>query len=111
MPYRTYALWVKPTAQCAECGAEVRLRGFWTLTGIGLLSLALLPIVLTLFPAARLGPGAVVLLSGILLAVDYGSYHVLSWESTLTLPSPESGLLPELDTGPGWPPSGGEDTA
>ena len=86
--------WMKPTARCEECGAEVRLRGFWTILGLGALlsggALALL---------AGLGtPGAVfgtvLALSGLLAAMDYASYHMLRWEADHELAPLDEPMLP-----------------
>jgi len=96
MPYRTYALWMKPTAQCGACGADVRLRRFWTMAGLGVGALGL-------FAGALvwLSIGSVTLVGGTivaaLFALDYGSYHVLLWEGDPGLASGDEVLLAKPD--------------
>jgi hypothetical protein len=104
MPYRQYALWLRPTARCEECGAPVRLRGFWTLTGVSVLLLVLAVGALAVAPAARLGPGAVLLIASFLLAIDYVSYHLLIWESAIPLPPAEVEPRPLPGAGPSGAP-------
>ena len=94
MPYRTYLFWMKPTARCEECGAEVRLRGFWPIVGIGgLVTVAGVALVAGFStPAAVFG--TVFALSGVLAALDYASYHVLRWESDHELAPLDQTMLP-----------------
>jgi hypothetical protein len=94
MPYRTYALWMKPTARCEECGAAVRLRGFWATAGIGAVLGAgtLTAVVGMSTPGAVFG--TVFALSGVLAAIDYTSYHLLRWESDHELAPLDDVLLP-----------------
>ena len=94
MPYRTYMLWMKPTARCEECGAEVRLRGFWTILGLGaLISVGALTL-LAGFSTPGAVFGIVLALSGALAAIDYASYHVLRWEADHELAPLDEQLLP-----------------
>jgi len=93
MSYRTYVFWMKPTAQCAECGAFVRLRRFWTMFGIGAGVLSLAVAAIAAFPSFSTGAGVAVALSLALMLVDYGSYHVLTWEADHKLAVPDDDLL------------------
>ena len=93
MSYRTYALWMKPTAQCAECGAFVRLRGFWTMFGIGVGALSMAIGAMAAFPSIATGVGVALALSLALMLVDYCSFHVLVWESDHKLAVPDDDLL------------------
>ena len=93
MSYRTYIFWMKPTAQCAECGAFVRLRGFWTMFGIGAGGLSLAVAASAAFPSVGAGISVAVALSLALILVDYSSYHVLIWESDHKLAVPDDELL------------------
>ena len=92
---RTYALWIKPTARCEECGAEVRLRGFWATIGLGVVLSAGGLVLLAGFSTPGAVFGILLGLSGALAAIDYASYHVLRWEAANELaPLDETPLLP-----------------
>ncbi len=93
MPYSTYAFWMKPSAECEECGAPVRLRRFWTVFGLGGALFAV-----SLFALGWIGSvsgtlGAILVLSSTLLALDYASYHVLTWEADPSLDAWDDDLL------------------
>jgi hypothetical protein len=81
MPYRTYAFWMKRTARCAECGAHVRLRHFWTIVGIAIGLMAASLVAFSTLPTAGVGIGVIVATAAALVALDYASYHILVWES------------------------------
>jgi hypothetical protein len=91
MRYRTYAFWLKPTARCEECGAHVRLRGFWTMAGIGGVIAAGLLAALAVIPSAARWV-AVLGLAALLSAIDYASYHFLSWEGEGAIGPGDDGL-------------------
>jgi hypothetical protein len=80
MPYRTYAFWMKRTARCAECGSPVRLRHFWSVVGLACAVMATTIAVLTTLPAPGTGIAVIAATTAALLALDYVSYHVLTWE-------------------------------
>lgn len=81
MRYGRYLRWMKPTATCDECGAPVRLRRFGIMVGIGAGIILAASAVLITAPSALLGLRLGLALSALVLAVDYGSYHVLRWEA------------------------------
>jgi hypothetical protein len=80
MPYRTYAFWMKRTARCEECGSHVRLRHFWSVVGLGMGLMAVTVGVLTTLPMPGTGIVVIAAMTAALLALDYASYHVLTWE-------------------------------
>jgi len=80
MSYRAYAVWTRRTARCAECGSAVRLRHFWTVVGLGAGLLVAALFLLTSLPMPSIGVGVIVAMSVALLALDYASYHLLTWE-------------------------------
>jgi len=73
MTYRKYSLWMRPTAECQECGARVRLRGFWWTVVAG----GAVVVIWALSPT--LEPLVFVSLVLPLLALDYASYRLLKW--------------------------------
>lgn len=81
MPYRTYAFWMKRTARCAQCGTHVRLRHFWAVVGAALGLLAGALGLLASLPTPGAGIGVIAALTAALLALDYASYHILTWEA------------------------------
>ncbi len=80
MSYGRFAFWTRPTARCAECGSEVRLRHFWTVMAVSLLLVVPPMGLLALFPSVAGGVATAAVVTAVLLALDYVSYHVLTWE-------------------------------
>ena len=97
MPYRTYAFWMKPTARCEECGAMVRLRGFWASVGTGAALTAVALAVIAGFSTPVSVFGTVFAFTALLAAIDYASYHVLRWEADYELAPLNDPLLPPSD--------------
>ena len=71
MSYGRFAFWTRPTARCAECGSEVRLRHFWTVMAVSLLLVVPPMGLLALFPAVAGGVATAAVVAAVLLGIDY----------------------------------------
>ena len=79
MTYRKYVLWIRPTAECRNCGVKVRLRGFYWTHAVGVVVLAIWAFS-RFDPVALFDPVAFLWLALPLLALDYASYRFLKWQ-------------------------------
>ena len=80
MPYRRYMFYMRPTATCDGCGKKVRMRG-WRVFVIAALVVAgswALFYALTDFSVWVVG--VTLFLAVVAFAVDWWSWHALTWD-------------------------------